>query len=143
MNKSEMEKELANAVDDFRVSVRSDWRMLVNTVSGIMERYGVEAVTETKIPPRVLAKSDRFAGMSLTMLEHGQDARGTSLVLVGTSGAGSRRTSFGPTAHGRENQAAWWIFMDAWMPVGGRRTTPPSAPAPQRLRYPVSNRMAR
>ena|ERR1039458_4467391 len=81
--KSEIEKELANAIEDYELSVSSEWRVLVNTVSSIMERHGMDAVSEIKIPPGVVAKSERFAERGLKIFtDWGEISRQARAMLI-------------------------------------------------------------
>ena len=75
-------KELANAVDDFQVSVRSEWRILVLTVSSIMEHYGMDAVAEIGIPRGVVAKSELFSERELKMFDWGEISRQAESLLI-------------------------------------------------------------
>jgi hypothetical protein len=83
--KSMMEQEVANAIDDYQVGVSTEWRVLVATVASIMERYGVDAVSDSvasitehygvdgvsefEIPRGVLEKSYRFAKRGLKIFD--------------------------------------------------------------------------
>jgi hypothetical protein len=78
-----LQKELANAIDDFQVSVRSELRMLVLTVSNIMEHYGTDAVSEIEIPQGVLAKSELFSERELkTFNDWGEISRQAEFLLI-------------------------------------------------------------
>lgn len=78
-----LQKELANAIDDFQVSVRSDLRMLVLTLSSIMEHYGMDAVNEIGIPQGVLAKSELFSERELKMFnDWGEISRQAESLLI-------------------------------------------------------------
>ena len=80
---SAMEKELADAIDDYQVSVMSQWRVLVATVANVMERYGMDAVSKFEIPPGVLEKSNSRAESGLKIFnDWGEISRPAATILI-------------------------------------------------------------